>query len=84
MLRSLPSSKIDWSSFALEHKSISSYLVADDIEARIRDRLQKSTQALDGSVVLALGATKTHGIVFSHFLGGTFFCLVRELVVSCY
>ncbi|TXG62360.1 hypothetical protein EZV62_013723 [Acer yangbiense] len=61
MLRSLPSSKIDWSSFALGHKNVSNSLVADDIEARMRDKMQSSTKSIDASSNLATGVTTSYG-----------------------
>ncbi|KAL5785852.1 hypothetical protein ACOSQ2_008244 [Xanthoceras sorbifolium] len=60
MLRSLPSSKIDWSSFALEHKIVANSSVPDDIEARMRDKMQTSTKSLDASLNMATGVTTSY------------------------
>ncbi|KAI9192484.1 hypothetical protein LWI28_023518 [Acer negundo] len=65
MLRSLPSSKIDWSSFALGHKNVSNSLVADGIEARMRDKMQSSTKSIDASSNLATGVTTSYGFPVS-------------------
>ncbi|KAK2658209.1 hypothetical protein Ddye_004742 [Dipteronia dyeriana] len=65
MLRSLPSSKINWSSFALGHKIVSNSLVADDIEARMRDKMQSSTKSIDTSSNLATGVTTSYGFPVS-------------------
>ncbi|KAK0571459.1 hypothetical protein LWI29_016323 [Acer saccharum] len=65
MLRSLPSSKIDWSSFALGHKNVSNSVVADDIEARMRDKMQTWTKSIDASLNLATGVTTSYGFPVS-------------------
>ncbi|KAH7573977.1 hypothetical protein JRO89_XS03G0234100 [Xanthoceras sorbifolium] len=83
MLRSLPSSKIDWSSFALEHKIVANSSVPDDIEARMRDKMQTSTKSLDASLNMATGVTTSYrfpGVIFSSVLG-KFSGIVQKFIV---
>ncbi|KAG2699899.1 hypothetical protein I3843_07G209000 [Carya illinoinensis] len=55
MLRTLPSSKIDWSQFALERKSSLNSLATEKLEDGDGDRRHKSTQPIDTSLNLAIG-----------------------------
>ncbi|KAF5456595.1 hypothetical protein F2P56_026062 [Juglans regia] len=55
MLRTLPSSKIDWSQFALERKSSLNSLATEKLEDGDGDKRQKSTQPIDASLNLAIG-----------------------------
>lgn len=61
MLRTLPSSKIDWSAFALEHKSSRKSLVAENLEDGKRDKMHDSAQPIDASLNLAIERTTSHG-----------------------
>ncbi|XWS72841.1 hypothetical protein CRYUN_Cryun02cG0074600 [Craigia yunnanensis] len=53
MLKTLSSSKIDWSSFALEHKSGPNSLVAKSLGPAEEDNPQSSKKSVDASVDLA-------------------------------
>jgi hypothetical protein len=61
MLRTLPSSKIDWSAFALEHKSSPNSLATEKLDDSTGDKMQTSTQPIDASLNLAIGQTTSHG-----------------------
>ena len=53
MLKTLSSSKIDWSSFALEHKSGPDSFFANSLEPAEKDNPQISKKPVDASVDLA-------------------------------
>lgn len=70
MLRTQPSSKIDWSAFASEHKSSPSSLAADKLEASVGDKMVNSAKSVHASLNLTTGVTSTYGfpgVVFSLF-----------------
>lgn len=70
MLRTLPSSKIDRSAFALEHKSSPNSLATEKLDDSTRDKMQTSTQPIDASLNLAIGQTTSHGFPGMHLITG--------------
>lgn len=70
MLRTLPSSKIDWSQFALERKSSLNSLATEKLEDGDGDRRHKSTQPIDTSLNLAIGEASNgfSGMVFNYWV----------------
>lgn len=74
MLRTPPSSKIDWSSFALENKSISNSLVANEALTSLRDKVHSSAKPVAASVNVATGLSTSYGfpgVVYFTVLGET-------------
>ncbi|KAL9439812.1 hypothetical protein AB3S75_018643 [Citrus x aurantiifolia] len=61
MLRTPPSSKIDWSSFALENKSISNSLMANEALTSLRDKVHSSAKPVAASVNVATGLSTSYG-----------------------
>ena len=55
LLRSLPSSKIDWSAFAMENKNNVNSSAIENIGASLGERVHNSTNLVDASVNLARG-----------------------------
>ncbi|RDX85744.1 Protein KAKU4, partial [Mucuna pruriens] len=55
LLRTLPSSKIDWSSFAMENKNIVNSSAIENIGASLGERVHNSTNLVDASANLARG-----------------------------
>lgn len=61
MLRTLPSSKIDWPALTLGHKSSPNSLAAEKLEDGKGDKMHNSTQPIDASLNLAIGQLTSHG-----------------------
>lgn len=55
LLRSLPSSKIDWSAFAMENKNNVNSSAIENIGASLGERVHNSTNLVDASANLARG-----------------------------
>lgn len=76
MLRTPPSSKIDWSSFALENKSMSNSLVASEALTSLRDKVHSSTKPVAASVNVATGLSTSYG-----FPGVVYFAVLGETLL---
>ncbi|KAJ4707691.1 protein KAKU4 isoform X1 [Melia azedarach] len=63
MLRTPPSSKIDWSSYGLENKNVSKSFLADEAEASMRSKVHSSIKSVDASRNLAKGVSTSYGPV---------------------
>lgn len=61
MLRTPPSSKIDWSSYGLENKNVSKSFLADEAEASMRSKVHSSIKSVDASRNLAKGVSTSYG-----------------------
>lgn len=56
MLRTLPSKRIDWSSFALEKKNSPNALVPENKEADVGDKMHNFSESINASL-----HTASHG-----------------------
>lgn len=85
MLRTPPSSKIDWSSFALENKSIINPLVANEAETTLRDKVHNLAKPVGLSTSYGFP-----GVVYFAVLGKTLlvilnicYCVSGQITWSC-
>lgn len=74
LLRTLPSKRIDWSSFALEKKNDPNTLISEKKETDMADKMHDFSESINASLHVA-----SHGFqgMFSYSLG------VKLLVYSC-